>query len=73
MNFTKKFLVGLVSSLLLSCGFVRAAEMTSALTDGTDLGRGALHASEAPNCALCAFTEAKDVTPNCALCAFTQE
>jgi hypothetical protein len=74
MNSTKKILLGLSTSLLLSCGLVRAAEATVALVDPSsfsDLRRGE---STAPVSALCGFTEAAvNTAPVSALCGFSQE
>ncbi len=74
MNSTKKILLGLATSLLLSCGLVRAAEATAALVDHAnpaDVQRGE---STAPLTSLCGFTEmAGNTAPLTSLCGFSQE
>lgn len=74
MNSTKKIFLGLFTSLLLSCGLVRAAEVTAALVDRQNPVGARCGEAAAPLTSLCGFTEtAVNTAPLTSLCGFSQE
>jgi hypothetical protein len=53
---SKKFLLGLVSSLLLAVGFTKAAEFADPLRASQNQSQ-VLSGGQAPDCYICAFIE----------------
>lgn len=58
MNNNKRFFLGLLSSLLLACGFVRAAERMDPMTSSQGSIHSTLRTGGGPECiALCAIDD----------------